>query len=127
MIRTMKVSRRYVIWFFSLLGLEIAIAAFHFHPFIRGFVGDMLIVPLLYVFLRALFYNLKRQTAIYALLFAYLIEAAQWIQLPRSLGLKGTLIDLTLGNTFDPMDLIAYTLGFLLIIATETLFKNTKS
>ena len=125
--KVMKVSRRYLIWFISILAMEIAIAVFHFHPFIRGFVGDVLIVPMLYVFLRAFFPLSKTSAALIAWIFACTIEFIQWLEITEKLDIRGRLIDLTLGNTFDPWDLLAYSLGYVLILLTEMAFNRIKN
>ena len=60
--------------------------------------------------------------AIFVLVIAFIIEFAQKMDLLKALNLENNSIaKLVLGNTFEPMDLVAYTVGFLSIIIIENL------
>mgnify|MGYP003114517925 CR=1 FL=1 len=51
---TMKLqfNKSYFIVFFLLLIIEVLITIFYFNPFIRGFVGDILVVILIFSFIK---------------------------------------------------------------------------
>ena len=119
----MKVSKRYATLFLLILVTEVAIAWFHFHRFIRGFLGDVLVIPLLYTLVRALTPFSWKKILLGVIGFAVLIETLQWFEIANRLGIEHKIIRIVLGNTFDPWDLVAYFLGFLLVVLTE--FKNT--
>lgn len=120
----MRVSKRYLTLFILILVTEVAIAVFHFHRFVRGFLGDVLVVPLMYTFLRALF-TFSWKTALHlTFFFAVAVELIQWSQITTHLGVRNKIVDLVLGNTFDPWDLLAYTVGYLAILLIE--LKNQK-
>jgi len=119
----MKVSfkKRYFIPFLLVLVSEIAIAIFHFHRFVRGFLGDVLAIPLLYFLLRS-FSNLsKNKTLILVLLIGGAVEILQLVDLVGLLDIQSPVISTILGNTFDWTDLIAYALGGILILLLEKL------
>ncbi len=119
----MKVSfkKRYFIPFLLVLVCEIAIAVFHFHRFVRGFLGDVLAIPLLYLLLRT-FSNLSRnKTLILALFIGCCVEILQLFDLVQFLDVKSEALVIVLGNTFDWSDLLAYAIGGLLILLLEKL------
>ena len=53
---TMKLqfNKSYFIVFFLLLIIEVLITIFYFNPFIRGFVGDILVVILIFSFIKTI-------------------------------------------------------------------------
>lgn len=119
----MKVSfkKRYFIPFLLVLVSEIAIAIFHFHRFVRGFLGDVLAIPLLYFLLRS-FSNLsKNKTLILVLIIGFVVEILQLVDLVNLLNIQSDALSIILGNTFDWTDLIAYALGGILILLLEKL------
>ena len=67
-------QKRLFILFAILLALEILIAKYEFHPFIRGLVGDILVIPLLYVFLKIFFKISSEKLLGLVLLLAFGIE-----------------------------------------------------
>jgi hypothetical protein len=113
----MKVSfkKRYFIPFLLVLVAEIAIAVFHFHRFVRGFLGDILAIPLLYYLLRAFASISHKRALILVLATAFVIEGLQWINFAEISGITSGFWLILLGNTFDWKDLIAYGLGGLII------------
>ena len=111
--------KRNVTIFTLLLVTEVAIALFHFHKFIRGFVGDVLVVPLLFYFLR---FFTKWKTFYLAgavLALAIIIELLQGIKAFKNIQLNSIFLQTVLGTTFDYKDIIAYCIGFLLLLGLE--------
>ena len=99
---------------------EILIALYVRDRIIRPYGGDYLVVIMIYCFVRA-FTNLAVLTAaISVLLLAYLIETLQYLNLVSILGLTDSrLANVVLGNSFAWIDIIAYTLGIMSVIAWE--------
>jgi len=61
-----------------------------------------------------------KQPAIAVLLFAYTVEVLQYFQLVKRLGLQHSrLANIVIGNSFAWSDMIAYTLGILLVVLAE--------
>lgn len=117
-----KYSRKkYLILSSILFGIEVVIALFFKDSFIRPLVGDYLVAILLYCLARTLVSSWNtNQAAIAVLLFAYLVEFLQWLNLLKLLGLKRNLFtDLLLGSTFDWGDILAYTLGIITVLILE--------
>lgn len=104
-------KKRYFIPFLLVLVCEIAIAIFHFHRFVRGFLGDVLVIPLLYFLLRA-FLTITHKSTIYVVLgFAFIVEILQLFKLSEIMNINSEVLETILGNTFDWKDLLAYGLG----------------
>ena len=110
-----------------IFALEIIIAIFFHDGFIRAYFGDFLVVIFLYCLLRS-FVNISFWiAAISVLLFSYVIEISQYYHLIYKLRLENSLLArLILGTSFEMTDLLAYTLGILLIILTEIFFNKNQ-
>jgi len=118
--------KNYCIAFILLLFIEMAIAYFHFNPFIRGFLGDVLVVLLLYSFVKIFIRNHILKTAVFVLAFAYLVELFQFFKLAERFNITAEILLLLIGSVFDFYDLLAYSLGFLLILLIENIFTQKK-
>ena len=112
--------KNYFLLTIILLFTEICIAVFINDRFIRPYLGDFLVVILLYCFVRSFFNVPVNQTAIGVLIFAFVIEGLQYIQLVNILGLQDSkLAGVVLGNSFSWMDMLTYVLGIALVMAYE--------
>ena len=111
---------RYFLIAVFLFVVEILIAVFLHDGIIRAYVGDFLVVILLYCFLRSFAKLSIWQTAIGVLMLAYIIETLQFFNIIGLLHLEGsTIANVILGNTFEWIDMLAYTLGIIVVIAVE--------
>ncbi|QIE59100.1 DUF2809 domain-containing protein [Rasiella rasia] len=111
--------KRTLTFFILLLVTEVAIAIFHFHKFIRGFVGDVLVIPLLYYFLR-IFIKWRTVYLLGAVLAIALgIELLQYSGLFQHLNIQSPLLKIVLGTTFDWKDILAYGVGGVLTLLLE--------
>lgn len=112
--------KRYFLGFLILLVVEVLIALFLKDKFIRPYLGDVLVVMLLYCFIRS-FLDLKPITAAAGvLIFAFLIEMLQYFNVVGILGLEENRIARTvLGSSFDWIDVLAYCVGAALILIFE--------
>ncbi|MBS1511596.1 MAG: DUF2809 domain-containing protein [Bacteroidetes bacterium] len=103
-----------------LLSTEICIALFAHDRFIRPFFGDFLVVILIYYFIKAFFSLPALSLAIGVLLFAYLIEILQYFNIVNVLGLQhSTIARVIIGTSFEWTDMLAYTLGIVLVLFLE--------
>ena len=102
--------------------IEVLIALFVHDDFIRPYVGDVLVVILMYCFFKS-FLNLPVFTlALFVLSFAFLIEILQGFNIVEKIGLeKSKLAHVVLGNSFSWIDFLTYIVGFLIIIVTENM------
>ncbi|MBC7534982.1 MAG: DUF2809 domain-containing protein [Ferruginibacter sp.] len=100
--------------------IEILIAVFLKKGIIRYYIGDFLVVILIYSFLRS-FFNLRvSTTAFMVLAFSYTVEILQYYNLVEMIGLQDyRLARIIIGTSFAWIDLIAYTLGILFVWVVE--------
>ncbi|OGX91263.1 hypothetical protein BEN49_20525 [Hymenobacter coccineus] len=117
----MLVFRRGYFLLASLLfGVEAAIAAFAHDALLRPYGGDLLATVMLYCLLRSFWAAPAAHTIWAALLISYGIEAAQAAHLLAHLGLAhSAAARLVLGSQFEWGDVLAYTLGALLVAGVE--------
>ena len=106
---------------------EVLIALFVKDSLIRPFLGDVLVVVLIYCFVR-IFLNVNyRRAAIGVLIFACVIEVLQYFDYVKLLGLEqNRVLSVAMGRTFEWLDFAAYATGFLIIIAAEKAVHNRK-
>lgn len=83
---------------------------------VRGHLGDVAIVALLYFALALWTANRRALRATAVGVVAASTELAQLVLPPMR---RSIAIDLTVGRTFDPIDLAAYALGLALAIGVE--------
>lgn len=103
-----------------LLIIEIYIGARVHDNFIRPYVGDYLVVMLLYCMLLSIVDIPVMTAAISVLVFSYLIEGLQYWGMADKLGFTEPGIMRTiLGSYFTWSDIWAYTLGVITIITLE--------
>lgn len=96
---------------------EVCIALFMHDRFIRPFVGDVLVVMLMYYAIRSLLNLTVVSLAIGVLLFAFMVETLQYFHVVNRLGLQDNrLARIVIGTSFEWTDLLAYTIGFVLIL-----------
>ncbi|MDP4255383.1 MAG: DUF2809 domain-containing protein, partial [Bacteroidota bacterium] len=86
----------------------------------RPIGGDYLVVIWLYCLVRS-FTNIPvGLTAACVLLFAYGVEMTQYVHLADRLGFTGpSLMRTMLGSSFSWVDMLAYTLGIVTVMACE--------
>lgn len=104
---------KYFLAFIVLFLLEAVIAVYIHDQFIRPFVGDALVVVLLFCFFRA-FYSGKHPLLLALGVFglACLVEVGQYFNLLALLHLQNSrMASLLLGSTFDWRDILAYACG----------------
>ena len=120
-------SKNYFTLALVLLFVEIGIGFFAHDQFIRPYIGDLLVVILIYCFVKSFLNTPVLPTAVAVLFFACLIEILQYYKLVEMLGLSHSkLARIILGTSFEWPDIVAYTIGILLVIITELSLKRRK-
>lgn len=116
-------NAKYLFLTLIFLIIEICIALFVKDRIVRPFIGDVLVVILIYCFSR-MFLNVSYwKIAVGVLLFAFAIEVFQYFDYVKLLGLENNrILSVALGRTFEWLDFAAYFIGFLLIILTEIIY-----
>lgn len=115
-----KFNYRYFLLAIILFIVEVLIALYVHDAVIRPYIGDLLVVILIYCFAKTFLNTPVIPTAIAVLLFAFAIEVAQYFNMVRVLGLQQFKIArVVLGTSFEWIDLLAYTAGAATVIITE--------
>jgi hypothetical protein len=107
--------------------VEVLIALFVTDNFIRSYFGDVLVVILMYCFVKS-FVNLPVfSLAIGVLFFSFTIEFLQYCKIVNKLGLEKSAIARTvIGTSFAWLDIASYVAGFVVILIVEKyLLKKT--
>lgn len=106
----------YAIATILLLIVEVFIALYVHDDFIRPYIGDVLVVIVIYTFIRIWFPKGIRLLPLYVFLFATGVEVLQYFKLVERLGLENnTFMRIVLGSVFDVKDIICYGVGCILL------------
>lgn len=107
--------------------VEVLIALFVHDNFIRPYIGDVLVVILIYCFLKSFLSLPELALAIFVLAFSFTIELLQYFQIVEKLDLeKSNIARTVIGTSFAWIDLIAYTIGVGVILVVEKCFLHRK-
>lgn len=100
--------------------IEIVIALYVHDNFIRPYLGDVLVVVVIYTFLRIFIPEKLKHLPIYIFLFATAVEILQYFKIVEILGLENNkFMSVLIGSTFDGKDIVCYGIGCLLLSLYE--------
>lgn len=120
-----KLRLTYAVFFIILFLTEILIALFVHDSFVRPYIGDVLVTVLICCFLKIFIPEGVRALPVLVFIFASLVEAAQYFDIVKLLGLEGnTLISTVIGRTFSFGDIICYGVGCAVFYIGEKLRKK---
>jgi hypothetical protein len=113
-------NKTYFVLFAFLFNIELLIALHVHDTIIRPYIGDVLVVILIYCFIKSFLKTKVLPTAIFVLLFAFGIEMLQYINIVEKLRLKGSDVARTaIGTSFEWMDILCYIVGVVIILVVE--------
>ena len=122
-----QLNKSYAFLTILLFLTEVCIALFVKDKFIRPYFGDLLVVILIYCFVKTFFNTPIIKTAIAVLLFAYFVELLQYLQLIEILGLQHSkLAKIIMGSAFNWLDMLMYTVGIGIVLIVEFFFRKRK-
>jgi len=103
-----------------IFAIETLIAIYVHDNFVRPYLGDVLVVILIYCFLKSFFKLPVLITALVVLAFSFVIEFLQFLNIVEKLGLeKSTIARTVIGTSFAWMDLLTYMLGIAIVLIAE--------
>ena len=123
-----KFKRPYLLIAIIIFIIELLIALFMHDGIIRPYIGDFLVVILIYCFIKAFLNLLVSTTAVAVLLFSYSVETLQYFKIVNKLGLQDSkLAKIIIGTSFAWTDILAYTLGIIFVLIVEKIiaYKRT--
>ncbi|WP_259134993.1 ribosomal maturation YjgA family protein [Chryseobacterium ginsenosidimutans] len=94
--------------------------------FVRAYLGDVIVILLIYTFIKCFFTINNNQKLIFGILiFSCLVEFAQYFNIAEKLGFRrGSLMYIVIGNSFSWIDILCYAAGCLLLFLFVKLQKN---
>lgn len=111
---------KYLLVFFILLVLEVLIALFVKDRIVRPFIGDILVMILMYTFIRGIIKKPIKGLPVYLFIFAVCVEISQYFHLVDKLNLRSNrIMTIIMGTSFDIKDILCYFAGTIIIIIWE--------
>jgi len=100
--------------------IEVLIALYINDSFVRPYLGDVLVVILIYCFLKSFLKLPALTVAIAVLVFSFTIEFLQFLNIVEKLGLEESKIARTvIGTSFSWIDLLTYIIGITIVLIIE--------
>ncbi len=114
-----KLKRRFLYILLTTVSFAICVIIVVFfsqNHIIRGFVGDVVIIFLLYFLAKVFSDASPLKLSFFILLSAFIVELMQYFRIIEILGLEQSKIaQIVIGSVFDPLDLLAYMAGAILV------------
>ncbi|NMC57010.1 MAG: DUF2809 domain-containing protein [Eubacteriaceae bacterium] len=115
----MKINIKYIFSFLILLTIEVLIALFVHDKFIRPYIGDVLVIILLYCFIRSFLRKIKF-LPYYLFLFGIIAEILQYYKIIYLLNLQDNkILSIIIGSSFDIKDILCYLAAVIILIIWE--------
>ncbi|REC80474.1 DUF2809 domain-containing protein [Chryseobacterium elymi] len=84
--------------------------------FVRAYLGDVIVVMLLYTFVKTFVKINDEKLILGILIFSCIVEFAQYFMVAEKLGFRpGSLMYIVIGNSFSWIDILCYAAGCLLL------------
>ncbi|WP_100076073.1 DUF2809 domain-containing protein [Chryseobacterium camelliae] len=84
--------------------------------FIRAYLGDVLVVMLLYAFVRSFAWMDEARLILGIFIFSCMIETAQYFNIAERLGFRpGSIMYTVIGNSFSWIDIACYAAGCIIL------------
>lgn len=123
--RRFQFNTRYFILFVLLFIVEVLIALYARNSILRAYIGDVLVVILIYCFVKAFFNSPVFITAVCVLIFSYLVETLQYFKIVEILGLQHSqLARIIIGTSFSWLDILSYTIGIIIVLGCERVWSR---
>lgn len=120
----MKKRLLFFILFILLVLVEAFIALFVHDNIVRPYIGDVLVVGVVYFFIRFIFPDRKGHLPLYVFLFAVFIEVSQYFNIVKLLNLQDNkLAVILIGTSFSYIDILCYLTGCILLYVFQRVMK----
>ncbi|KFC60481.1 ribosomal maturation YjgA family protein [Flavobacterium gilvum] len=120
-------NKTYFIYTILIFLVEVLIALFVNDSFIRPYLGDVLVVILVYCFIKSFLKLPVLPVAIFVLIFSFTVEFLQLFNIVEKLHLEQSKIArIVIGTSFSWIDLLTYIIGVAIVLLVEKYWlKNT--
>lgn len=116
----MKKRLFYIVATLILLAVEVSIALFVHDNFVRPYIGDVLVVVVIYTFVRIWVPEKIRLLPLYIFVFAAGVEMLQYFRIVEVLGWQDNrFLSVLVGSVFDVKDIICYGVGCAILFVWE--------
>lgn len=122
----MKSRLPYIIGFVLLVAAEVCIGVFYFNFFIRAYIGDVIVVWVLYCLFRS-FVPKKFSSygvALGILAFSFAVEFLQKFRIADVLGIENQFLRIIIGTSYAAEDLLCYAAGTAVTILEIFIFRK---
>lgn len=120
-----KLRIKFIIVAVLLIAVEFIIGLFVHDKFIRPYFGDVLVVIILYAFVRIVIPLSKKNIAIYVFIFSALYEFTQKIPLVDLLGINNNFMRVLMGTSFAWLDIVCYFAGCIFCLGHDIKAKKS--
>jgi Protein of unknown function (DUF2809) len=118
-------KKQYLIGAIIIFLVEVYIGLYVHDTIIRPYIGDLLVVILLYCLLKGLVNIGFVKASIYVLLFSYCIEFLQYFKIIEILHLHHIkLARILIGTSFSWIDILCYTIGIFIVLLIEKILQT---
>ncbi len=115
----------YLIIFILLIVVETLIALYVHDDFIRPYIGDIIVVIVLYSFVRIFIPEKCNLLPFYIFIFSVAVEVMQYFKIINILGLQNNnFARVIIGSVFDLKDIACYGIGSLILGLYEIFIKD---
>ncbi|MBE5964806.1 MAG: DUF2809 domain-containing protein [Lachnospira sp.] len=120
-----KKSVIYIAITIILLAIEVFIALFIHDRFIRPYVGDVLVMMVMYTFVRIFVPEKIKMLPWVLFAFAVIVEVAQYFRIVELLGfVENSFFSVLIGSVFDIKDIVCYAIGTMLIVIGQKIYNR---
>lgn len=121
-----KFNLKYLLLTIVILLIEVLIATVLKDIFfIRAYLGDVIVVMLIFTFMKSFFVLNNTKLILGILAFSCLVEFAQFFNIAEKLGFQpGSLMYIVIGNSFSWIDILCYAVGCLLLYISTKITSN---
>ena len=117
----LRFDREAALWALFIFIIEVLIATvWSHHPWLRGFVGDVLAVVWVYFLLKTVFKANTLSLALLAFAVGCGVELGQYAAAANGWHVENRVLRIVLGSVADWMDVLAYAGGFWGVLALES-------
>ena len=121
-------NRKYFLLTILLFLIEVGNALYVRDSFVRPYLGDVLVVILIYCFVKSFVKLTVPIAALSVLLFAFSIETLQYFSIVEKLNLQDNkMVRTVIGTSFAWEDIIAYIVGMAVVVFCEYFFGKKKT
>lgn len=121
----MRFNRNYFLLTILLFITEVLIALFVRDNFFRPYFGDVLVVILIYCFIKSFFDFAVWKVVLFVAVFSVSIETLQHLNFIGKIGLENSgLAKAVLGNSFSWWDILCYLIGILIVVSLEYFIRS---